>query len=401
MVSRSQISFPSALRFTSRFINQVANFWAPQQAFFEINLYNLPKNTQRALILYTPAAISYFLNKRLDQFNNFSYHSMYWETTEMINLLNKSGYIVDYVDHLNPPKINWQKYDLVIENWCHLMNAPKIAGQTRVYYATSCHWLYQNQAELSRISQFANRNNFFVPAERQLPFNTSDSIDGFMTYFGNAHQLSSGYAKTTKKIPLNISSVYVPPSLPPKNKTASTHFIWMGGGGLVHKGLDLAVEAFSKIPHATLHVIGGYSSEALFADWLKKQTKKYDNIVLHGYLNVTSVTFAKIASQAVGVVYPSCAEGGPGSVAQLLHFGLIPIVTKSANVRAERLGYVTENQQDKQIIDFIIKNVEKVMAMSQPKLVATSMEIKEYARVNHTRQSYSQSFQHLLEIINK
>ena len=50
-------------------------------------------------------------------------------------------------------------------------------------------------------------------------------------------------------------------------------------------------------------------------------------------------------------MYVSSAEGGAGSVAQLTHFGLIPIVTETATVRAaEAHGTVIRSQDPTKIV---------------------------------------------------
>ena len=71
---------------------------------------------------------------------------------------------------------------------------------------------------------------------------------------------------------------------------------------------------------------------------------QHPNLHYLGWVDVASPSFAKLANSCMGAVYPSASEGGGGAVAQLLHFGLLPIVTQTATVRAAPLGFEIESQ---------------------------------------------------------
>lgn len=368
------------------------------QTIKDIGRDKLPAGAKRALVIYNILAIPYFLSGKLEKFSAIDSHSMYWETAEMVRLLNEAGFIVDFYDLKNPPPIDWPKYDLVIDERDNLKKAPPVPGQKRIFYSTGLHWLRHNLAELERIRWFYERHNIYVAPQRQINANFSDEYAEMMTFFGNETQLV-GYNQNIKKIPLNISAVSAPNNFKKNIAKAKNNFLWMGGGGAVHKGLDLTVEAFRCLPQANLYIAGDAADEPIFGAWLRQIIDKNSNIKYSGWLEVGTPKFEEIAGNCIAAIYPSAAEGGPGSIAQLLHYGLIPVVTKTANVRAQHLGYVVAGVTSAEIIDSIVKNVEIIMALSGKELADKVTAVIDFAKTYHTREAYSRSFCALLESI--
>lgn len=373
-----------------------ANF-VNENCILNIGKKQYPKNNRKALIIYNIPPVIAYVKNCLNNFGSMNYHSMYWETVEMIKILNSDGYLVDFLHFMrvNPDEIQWAKYDLIIDSWDYLKYCPEIPGQKKIFYATGLHWLIHNIGELSRIRDFYERYGILLATNRQIPSIMSDKYADYITYFGNEYQMDY-YDKKAKKVPLNISCTYIPNYVEKNIDSARYNFLWLGGGGMLHKGLDLVVEAFAKIPQATLHIVGNPKDEPLFWNWLKPILDKNPNIILHGWMDVSSDEFINLANSCIGTVYASCSEGGPGSVAQALTFGLIPIVTPRSNVRGEKTGYLLEGDNSFDIINSIIEKVEIVMSLSNEELLEKSKVVRDYALENHTRVAYSNSFRTLL-----
>jgi glycosyltransferase involved in cell wall biosynthesis len=369
-----------------------------QVGFYNIGGKKLTRQAPRALIIYYMRSIPYFISDRLDECPFLNSHSMNWETAEMVRLLNEFGYVVDYLDCYNPfPKVNWEKYNLIIDERDNLKKCPVLSGQRKIFYATGCHWLFHNLAELSRISEFYNRNNMYMIPQRQVQAIESDEYCDYLTYLGTDFQVNK-FSDKPKKIQLNISAFI--PEYRRKNISKARHqYLWIGGGGLIHKGLDLAIEAFCKLPDSKLYVVGNVDMEPKFIQWLKSTTEKNDNIIYCGFLDISSNTFTEIANNCIGVLGPSCSEGGGGAVCQALHFGLIPLVTRSNTVRAENLGYILDGNNTLDIIESIISSIQEIMTLSDQELASKSDAIREFALQFHTRKAYSESFENLLNLI--
>ncbi len=83
---------------------------------------------------------------------------------------------------------------------------------------------------------------------------------------------------------------------------------------MIHKGLDLVVEAFAGMPEVFLHIAAYLEIEPEFLSWMRSFVAPYRNILYHGPANVASPKFEEMAWGSLGTVYVSAAEGGPGSV---------------------------------------------------------------------------------------
>jgi glycosyltransferase involved in cell wall biosynthesis len=94
---------------------------------------------------------------------------------------------------------------------------------------------------------------------------------------------------------------------------------------MVHKGLDLALDAFIGMPDLELTVCGRPEKEADFFRLYQRHLKQTPNIKLHGWLDMASPDFVEIARTHAAVIYPSSAEGGAGSVIHCMHAGMLPV----------------------------------------------------------------------------
>lgn len=383
-----------ALKITAEHVYTV-----PGGEIMNIGASHLAPGAKRALIVYTIQAIPYYVAGNVMQCPIINEHTMYWESAEMVRQLNESGYIVDYYDIFSRVLINWDEYDLVIDERNNLVNIPvgRQADITKIYYCTGNHWLFQNMAELSRIRAFHQRHGEYVAPERQVLPVYSDAVSDYMTYFGTPFQLEL-FSTRPQRHQLDISSVHEPAYRPKKMDVARHNFLWLGSGGLVLKGLDLAVEAFIQTPDLHLYIAGNAEREVHFWNWLKPLLSQHPNLHYLGWTDVGSASFVKIAHECVGTIYVSSTEGGPGAAAQLTHFGLIPIVTETAAVRAaEALGTVIRSQDPAEIVPQLVQAVRALADQPAAELEARCRAIYEFGQQHHTRAAYARSFAALLE----
>lgn len=389
----------------ARALRKVANRISPKSAgsavFSDIGIRQLGAKAPRALVIYNTAGVERYVQGRFDERDPFfNKHTMYWESVEMVRQLNAHGYIVDYADFRTPFTGDWHRYAVVIDVLDNLKNSPRPAGQTLIQYATYIHWLTWNRAELERIAWFKERTGIVTPMNRQMPNILSDECADYVTYFGTQTQADSFSTKPVKH-QLNISAVHVPEYRTKDIEKARKNFLWLGGGGLVHKGLDIVMEAFARMPDAHLYIAGNLREEPLFWQWAEPFLAKHPNIHALGWMDVASPEFDALARTCIGTVYASAAEGGPGSVAQALHWGLVPIVTKSALVRAETFGHIVAGDTDHQLIAQTADAVKALSAEPEAVLRTRTEAVAEFARATHTRSAYSRSFIELLESLNR
>lgn len=362
-----------------------------QRSFSGIGKRKLPYSSPKALVINISTAIPYYLEGNIYRCPILDKHALYWEVGEMVRQLNEAGFIVDFIDcNQQNSYIDWPKYNLVFDERNNLMYAPPVVGQKRVFYSTGLHWHFHNQQELKRINWFYERTGIREYPQRMLLPNFSDEFADYQTYYGREN-LMNLFSAIPKKIPLDVSCTYIPTSFN-KTKRNPNRFVWFGSSGSVHKGLDLVVEAFQKMPTKELLIFGPAKYEQRFFSWLQKLISKSSNIKYLGIANLNNQAVLEYLQTAVGNIFPSCSEGGPGAVAQTALLGLVPFVTPTANVRYSDLGYLLGGASDEAIISSIKENVNVFGQLTEKEILGKSEAVFLYAREHHTRDAYQKSF---------
>lgn len=378
----------------SGYFQRAANQLVPN-GYYDLGADKLPATSPRALIIYTTHYLHKVLFKQQVDPAWINSHSGFWESVELLRLVNEAGYIVDYFDTWNKNLvIDWDRYDLVIDERDNLRHCTS-ARPVKVFYCTGVYWLLQNAGELRRNMAFMQRTGLKTLAKRQLRPTMSDSHADLQTHFGSDTQLRY-FTPRHGFVPLNISCVTVPVAPVVHDwATARNHFVWFGGAGLLHKGADLAIEAFKTMPDAVLHLLGGIQEDDNLNEWLREAERQHPNIRFEGWMNTESPRFQELMAQSVAVLLPSASEGGPTSVPQAMHFGLLPIVTATANLRCP-LGHVIDSEEPDAVITGIRVAVRAVQARSTEELTRESDACVAFAKENFTREAYGRSLKALL-----
>jgi glycosyltransferase involved in cell wall biosynthesis len=165
-------------------------------------------------------------------------------------------------------------------------------------------------------------------------------------------------------------------------------FLWFGSGGFAHKGLDLVLDAFAELPHLKLIVCGPLDVEPRFVKAFDKQLFQLENIETIGWVDIDSAEFAAIANRTVATIYPSCSEGGGGSVITCMHAGLIPIVTHESSVDIDDFGTLLESADVESI-----RAAASEISMQDPEILASKAKRAwAFARANHTRDRFAENY---------
>ena len=171
-------------------------------------------------------------------------------------------------------------------------------------------------------------------------------------------------------------------------------FLWLGSYGMVHKGLDLVLEAFAGMPEYHLTVCGPVSKEKDFEQVYFQELYHTPNIHTHGWIEVESAEFRELANRCLGLVYPSCSEANAGSVLICLHAGLIPIISSESGVDVDKeVGVVLDDCS----VETIRDAVHQISARSPSELKRMSRKSWEFARANHSIKSFEKEYRNMVE----
>lgn len=334
--------------------------------------------------------------KELDR----SPHTNPWECLLIAEILLEQGFAVDVIDWTNTTFIPKKDYAAVIDVNQNLERLTSFLNEkcVKIFYITGAHWRYQNEAEQGRLKELKERRGCILEPRRQM--NPSNNIE----YADYASALGNGFAKDTfsyaNKDIVNIPLLSVAQFLSPERKdfkNIKKNFVWIGGGGAAHKGLDRVLEALAQMPEYKLTVCGPVAAEKDFAECYKKELYETPNVELVGRIDVRGEQFKKIVNDSIGLIYPSCSEGQAGSVITGLHAGLIPIITRQSGVDAEPFGIELKTASVQEIIDA----VKRIAALTDDELRSRSLTVWNYAQKHHTKEQFKESYASFMDKIMK
>ncbi len=274
----------------------------------------------------------------------------------IINILNEFGYIVDVIDWFDTTFKPIEKYELFIgHGGCNFKHISRRLPQdvVRIYFSTGLYWKTHNKREKERFHRLRERRGVKLPYDRLIYYSeeyANRRADGIIC-LGN-HIAKESYSKF--KAVFNINNAIYPVAqyeIINKNYALSkNNYLFFSGSGNVHKGLDLLIEAFINL-NEHLYICQEISND--FYKVYQNELKNCPNIHLIGRIPMRSSEFYDLVEKCSFIIFPSCAEGQPGSVIECMHHGLIPIVSKESNINTDNFGITLKTCSIKEIIEVI------------------------------------------------
>jgi glycosyltransferase involved in cell wall biosynthesis len=307
----------------------------------------------------------------------------------MAKVWNEAGYDVEVTDagdlSYTPP----EKAFALIDIHSNLGRWKSHPARWKILHATGAHWLTQNRSELERLEGLRDRRGVsLLPRRLAQPSDAAESAD-MICYLGNEFTADSfRFArKPMRRIP--ISSAYEFPFPEQKDwEAVRGRFLWLGSFGMVHKGLDLVLEAFSANPHIHLTICGRPEKEPDFFEAYRTELTTLPNIHLAGWVDPASADFEAIRKTHGFAVYPSCSEGGGGSLVHCMHAGLVPIATREASVDLGEHGeLISENSSSG-----VASAVARAAAISPEELRERSLRSWQEVRRCHTLDEFRKKY---------
>lgn len=320
----------------------------------------------------------------------------------IIQALSELGYRTDVIDASDTSYIIKKNYDLFIGHWG--VNFEWIYNQLpqktiSIFYPMYPYWKFLNETEEKRITNLEQRRGVRVHAERIM--NVSD--DFALQHTDGVILMSNERGKHTYPTPEKILTIpnasfergFI--DLEKKNFAAGrNNVLWLSGSGNVHKGMDMALEAFAQMPDKHLYICS--KQEKDFAELYKKELFATPNIHFIGLIRIYSQQFFDLANKCNTLLFPSSSEGCPGSVVDAMFQGLIPIVTLTSHIDVGPDGIILEPCT----VDNIIRTVRDVTSRDTAWHKEHSIAIRKYAREQFSVRRYTDILkQHIETIITK
>ncbi len=328
-----------------------------------------------------------------------SRHTNWWESLQIAKIFLDLGYCVDVIPYSNETFVPKKKYAFFVSARIGFQrNVQKLNKDcVKIVHLDTAHWLFNSTAEHMRCLDLQRRRGITLASFRVVKPNLAiEYADCATIERGNQFNISTySYAqKPIFQVPIPSCVIYPWPE--DKNyEVCKKTFLFFGSKGLVHKGLDLILDAFAEMPEYHLIVCGSIQGEKDFEVAFYKELYQTNNIHTIGWVNVDSPEFVEITNKCIGVINPSCSEGVSGSVITCMHTGLIPIVNYESGVDVHDFGAILKDCS----IDEIKNSIRMVSSLPVQKLKLMARKAWEFARANHTREKFVEEYKKVIERI--
>lgn len=326
-------------------------------------------------------------------------HTNQVEARIIAEVLSQKGYNVDLVNSKYVGKLDAEKYNLVIgtgkpfEELCNNHGQDTIA----IYYLTGSSSYFANMAELKRMRYFEERNHYMPRFERLsldlLDLSVLVKADAAIC-LGNEHTVSTYDGTFSHIYPLNVTG-FSDCTLPAINKKVNNiNFLWYGGAGPIHKGLDLCMEAFRELPQLNLYIVGDVTNE--FYELYREDFENSENILYYGFLRKDSAEFQQVCESCDFCICPSCSEGQSTAVVSTMFSGIIPVCTKETGIDVVQAGGFEIVSIE---ISELVQLIRGLSELPLEEVEARQRQVYEYASTNHSVENYKKSFSEILDNI--
>lgn len=356
-----------------------------------------PEGTSQGRVLFS-YIIDGFLLKPGEPVPNG--HTNIWQTMKMVETFVELGYEVDVIHWTNNSFVPKEEYSFFVDVRRNLERLAPLLNKecVKIMHLDTAHILFHNAAEAKRLLKLQERRGVTLQPRRYETPNLGIEHADYATTGGNDFTIST-FKYANKKIFRLPGPCAIMLDWPRKEwDQCRKHFLWFSSGGLVHKGLDLALEAFREMPDCHLTVCAPVDQEEDFKRVYYKELYETSNIKTLGWVDVNSSKFRDIITNCCAMVNLSCSEGGTPSVKTCMHAGLIPIVSYESGVDVEEFGFVLR--------DCSIANIKKIIRhitrLSQNELEERAKSTWKFARRYHTRENFAKEYRKaILEIIDE
>ena len=337
------------------------------------------------------------------------YHSNFTECHTIAKCFDRLGYSVDCVSRTKTG-IDYSQYDIVFgingNAFMGAFSADKNIKPLKIFYSVGGETFYNYRVTAYRNRDFHDRHGFWMmTANRYVPgdvrtyyeANLSDAViclgDEFVfKFFVDEDKQNSKYRWLTAFYFPTVTS-----SLKKDFTLCRKSILWFGSSGMIHKGLDIAIDFALAHPEYTLHICGGSRQETDFWNFYMPKVKACGNIYMHGFVDIESEEYMHILSQCGILLNPSISEGGAVSVLNVLGNGaLLPVYSEATGIALSKVGVCVPNVTYKEFEEALLK----LEAMPDDEFEQKAIGAHKLVKENYTLEKYEENiYNHLKQII--
>ncbi len=383
-----------------RLIHRLANRFGVQVSRYQENIHETafvtlrPIGESRGHVL-----LAYIVEPFLERASRVAdTHTHFAESRLMAQTFLELGYSVDVVSYRNANFEPRKEYAVFVSARSNLHRiAPRLNDNcVKIAHLDTCHWVFNNHAAYQRLLALRDRRGVSVNSIRVIEPNWALEVAQAGVVLGNDFTLNTYRYARKPLFRLSVPTVFTYPWDEGKDfDSARRHFLWFGSHSFVHKGLDLALEAFARMPDLHLTVCGPLDAEPDFVRAYERELFHTPNIHTVGWVDVGSSEFTRITRQCGCILFPSCAEGGAGSVATCMQAGLIPVISEACGIDVDDFGTLLPDCS----IESICAAASALAGQPAQQLAARARGAWEFARTHNTAERYAADYRRIVQRI--
>ena len=387
---------------------RVANFiirWTQKLLLSELYKKDVFKRgyAKRVLMCHIPEAFS---KNGLPK-----YHSNFTECHTIAKCFDKLGFSVDCVSRTKTG-IDYSLYDVVFgingNAFMGAFSADEKVKPLTIFYSVGAETFFNYRMTAKRNKEFCDRHgmwllnsNRYVPGDVRTYYesNLSDAV----ICLGDEYVFSHFVDEASSKERFRWLPGFFFPTVKSNVKKNFAEYrksiLWFGSSGMVHKGLDIAIDFAMEHPEYTLHICGGSRQETDFWNYYMPKIRECGNIHLHGFVDIESEKYAQILSQCGILLNPSISEGGAVSVLNVLGNGaLLPVYSLATGIALSEVGVCVPEVTYK---DFETALLE-LETLTDAEFEQKALHAHKLVSENYTLEKYEEKmYAHLKDIIDK
>ncbi len=303
--------------------------------------------------------------------------------SEIVRILNGMGLAVDLVHCGDAARFAGGFYDVWVQHGGVNYEALKAAGngaERLVAFSTGSHWRFHNESSEARAEAFFERHGVRLAPPRTVPPGEDAPLsdaDGIIALGNAITRATYGAYSRIWMLPNATYAADGIASSDSRRSHARRGFVFCAGGGSLHKGLDLVLECFARRQeHLYLMCRIDPDLRRFYGGLLDTA----GNIHELGFVKPRSRQFSAVGNRCLCVLLPSCSEGQPGSVVEMMARGCIPVVSRESGLDVDGFGILLEECS----VDAIDAAVAEATAWSRQDLSLRAHELDAAVRTRHT-----------------
>ena len=298
------------------------------------------KRARRVLICYLPEAFDGEVPKS---------HSNFTECLTAAKAFRSLGYSVDCASRDND-RIDYSGYEVVygITSTAYARSFASGCEPLRIFYSVGSHTFLNFKVTAERnLAFFAEHGSRAMSSCHYVPGNGMNYYNAYLSDAVICLGDASVAAHFEEEDPRSgryhsLPAFYFDVRKPSQEKDfdlCRRNLLWFGSSGLIHKGLDVAIDFALAHPEYTLHICGASRGEKEFWRHYGPLADNAPNIVQHGFVDIRSQQFADILDKCAILVNPSLSESGAVAVLNVLANGLLyPVYSRETGLAISEYG---------------------------------------------------------------